>query len=104
VRRNKSTDGTFALPTTGDVDGLGERTDATRPERLGAHGTGDQLDHCDVNHSAQSIVSHTAYGRLIGISGCGLVRAAEATPRLFPVDTFVEVLVKRMPVVGDRDK
>ncbi|MCJ9720343.1 fucose-binding protein [Agrobacterium sp. SHOUNA12C] len=67
-------------------------------------GHGDQLVLCDVNHPAQSIASHTTYGRLIDISGCGLVRAAEAILRLYPLDTFVEAPVKRMQVVGDPEK
>ncbi|WEZ86323.1 RbsD/FucU domain-containing protein (plasmid) [Rhizobium sp. 32-5/1] len=67
-------------------------------------GHGDQLVLCDVNHPAQTIARQTTYGRLIDVSGCGLVRAAEAILKLFPLDTFIDAPVKRMQVVGDPEK
>ena len=64
-------------------------------------GHGDQLVLCDINHPAQTIARQTTYGRLIDVSGCGLVHTAEAILKLFPLDTFVDAPVKRMQVVGD---
>ncbi|WP_320199768.1 RbsD/FucU family protein [Agrobacterium sp. rho-13.3] len=66
-------------------------------------GHGDQLVLCDINHPAQTIARKTTYGRLIDVSGCGLERAAQAILKLFPLDTFIEMPVKRMQVVGDPD-
>ena len=67
-------------------------------------GHGDSLVLCDINHPAQTIAQQTVYGRLLNVSGCGLVSAAAAVLTLFPLDTFVDAPVKRMKVVGDPDK
>lgn len=64
-------------------------------------GHGDDLLICDVNHPAATIARHTTHGRLVDMSGCDLVRAAEAILSLMPLDTFVDAPVKRMQVVGD---
>lgn len=67
-------------------------------------GHGDELVICDINHPAQRIAKQTTYGKLIDLSGCGLIRAAEAILSLLPLDTFVDAPVTRMQVVGDPDK
>jgi L-fucose mutarotase len=40
----------------------------------------------------------------VNVSGCGLVRTAEAILTLFPLDTFVDAPIRRMQVVGDPDR
>jgi L-fucose mutarotase len=67
-------------------------------------GHGDDLVICDINHPAQTIAKETTFGKLIDVSGCGLVRLTEALLPLFPLDTFVEAPVKRMQVVGNPDQ
>jgi L-fucose mutarotase len=67
-------------------------------------GHGDDLVICDINHPAQTIARQTTFGKLIDVSGCGLVRLTEALLPLFPLDTFVDEPVKRMQVVGNPDQ
>lgn len=67
-------------------------------------GHGDSLVLCDVNHPAQTIAQQTVYGRLLHVSGCGLVETATAILKLFPLDSFVDAPVSRMQVVGDPEK
>ena len=44
-------------------------------------GHGDDLLICDVNHPAATIAKDTTYGRLVGMAGCDLPRAAEPSCR-----------------------
>ena len=67
-------------------------------------GHGDDLVLCDINHPAQTIARQTTYGKLIDVSGCNLVRAAEAILKLYPLDTFIEAPIRRMQVVGNPDQ
>lgn len=67
-------------------------------------GHGDDLLVCDVNHPAATIAAHTTFGRLINMTGADIPRAIEAILSLMPLDTFVDMPVKRMAVVGDASK
>jgi L-fucose mutarotase len=64
-------------------------------------GHGDDLVICDVNHRAATIARDTTYGKLVDMAGCDIPGAAAAILTLFPIDTFVEVPVMRMQIVGD---
>lgn len=71
---------------------------------LMAMGHGDDIVVCDVNHPAATIAASTTHGKVIHVSGCGIVRALEAILSVMPLDTFVEAPVSRMKVVDDPEK
>jgi L-fucose mutarotase len=64
-------------------------------------GHGDDIVLCDVNHPAVTIAKETTYGKLLDLSGVDIPRATQAVLSLMPLDTFVEIPVMRMRVVGD---
>lgn len=68
---------------------------------LRAMGHGDDLALVDRNFPAESVARQTAYGKLISLSGVDIPGAADALLQLLPLDTFVDVPVHHMQVVGE---
>ena len=86
------------------LKGIDKRLSAEIMHVLMLMGHGDDLVICDVNHPAATIAKDTTYGKLVDMSGCNLLTAAEAILSLMPLDTFVPAPVARMQVVGDPGK
>ena len=86
------------------LKGIDQRLSAEIVHVLMLMGHGDDLVICDVNHPAATIATATTYGKLIDMSGCNLLTAAEAILSLLPLDSFVPAPVARMQVVGDADR
>jgi len=66
---------------------------------LASMGHGDELAIVDRNYPAVS-----RGRRLVRLDGADVIQAAEAILGLFPLDTFVDVPVLRMEVVGAPDE
>ncbi len=86
------------------LKGIDQRLSAEIVHVLMLMGHGDDLVICDVNHPAVTIAKDTTYGKLVDMSGCTLLAAAEAILSLMPLDTFVPAPVARMQVVGAPDQ
>lgn len=67
-------------------------------------GHGDDLLVCDVNHPAATIASRTLWGKVVHLSGADIPTALAAILQLMPIDSFVDMPVKRMQVVDDPDR
>lgn len=77
------------------------------PDLLGlldAMGHGDDLVIADRNFPAHSVSLLTASRRLISERGVDTTRMARAILSVFPLDSFVEMPIHRMEVVGEPDK
>ena len=77
------------------------------PDLLGlldAMGHGDDLVIADRNFPAHSVSLQTASRRLISERGVDTTRMARAILSVFPLDSFVEMPIHRMEVVGEPDK
>ena len=70
---------------------------------LAEMGHGDDLVLVDRNFPGVSVAASTVSGQCIQLAGINTTEAAKAILELFPVDTFVDVPVKRMAVVGEPD-
>lgn len=86
------------------LKGIDRRIHAELLHVLMLMGHGDDLVVCDVNHPAATIAAETTYGRLIDLSGCGLVEAIGSILTLMPLDSFVDHPLQRMQVVGDPER
>ena len=86
------------------LKGIDQRLSAEIVHVLMLMGHGDDLVICDVNHPAVTIAKDTTYGKLVDMSGCTLLAAAEVILSLMPLDTFVPAPVARMQVVGAPDQ
>jgi L-fucose mutarotase len=70
---------------------------------LAEMGHGDELVLVDRNFPAYSVAAETTSGQCVELAGVDTTTAARAILQLLPIDTFVEVPVRRMAVVGDPD-
>jgi L-fucose mutarotase len=70
---------------------------------LAEMGHGDDLVLVDRNFPGTSVAANTVSGRCVQLAGIDTTQAARAILELFPVDTFVDVPVRRMAVVGEPD-
>jgi L-fucose mutarotase len=68
---------------------------------LAEMGHGDELVLADRNFPAESVAAETVSGLCIQLAGVDTTQAARAILTLFPIDTFVEMPVRTMGVVGD---
>ncbi len=68
---------------------------------LASMGHGDDLALVDANHPAERIARMTGYGRLVGLPGIAMARAARAILSVLPVDQSEPDPIRRMLVVGD---
>ncbi|UXN03528.1 MULTISPECIES: RbsD/FucU family protein [unclassified Bartonella] len=71
---------------------------------LMAMGHGDEIVICDANYPSTSMAKYTTHGKIINMAGCELPRAVEAILSVMPLDTFVDVPIFRMEVVGEAEK
>lgn len=67
---------------------------------LRAMGHGDDLALVDRNFPAQSVATGTMYGKPVLLTGSNTTDAASAILQLMPLDSFVDVPVHHMQVVG----
>ena len=70
---------------------------------LRAMGHGDVLAVVDRNFPALSVSKSTTSQRLINIDGVNDTQAIKAVLTLYPLDTFIDVQVQHMQVVGEPD-
>ena len=70
---------------------------------LAEMGHGDDLVLVDRNFPGVSVAASTVSGQCVQLAGVDTTQAARAILELFPVDTFVDVPVRRMAVVGEPD-
>lgn len=70
---------------------------------LAEMGHGDDLVLVDRNFPGLSVATSTVSGQCVQLAGVDTTQAARAILELFPVDTFVDVPVRRMAVVGEPD-
>ena len=67
---------------------------------LSEMGHGDDLVLVDRNFPGISVAASTVSAKCVQLAGVDTTQAAHAILELFPVDTFVDVPVRRMAVVG----
>ena len=68
---------------------------------LRAMGHGDVLTIVDSNFPADSVSSTTVHGEVIRLDSAGIPEVARAIFSVFPLDSFVEVPIQYMQVVGE---